>query len=284
MKSQNKGITLMILSSLFFALMATAVKFSGDLPTMEKVFFRNVVGFIYASYVLRKSQVSFKGNNTKYLIYRSLLGLTGVFLYFFAIDHLPLADAVVLNQTNPFFVLLLASFFLGEKIKKQQYAAFFLAIVGISLIVKPQFNYRLIPAAAALASAVFAASAYTIIRYLRTTDHPHIIVFYFTGFSTIISIPFLLFGEFVMPTFPQLISLLAVGVFATTAQLLMTFSYRYAEAGALSIYSYGKTIFSTIIGVVFFLEIPDIYSLFGILLIIVSGFINYMVKRKESSA
>ncbi|SCY40500.1 DMT family transporter [Alkaliphilus peptidifermentans] len=282
MNERNKGIFYMILASLFFALMATAVKYSGDLPTIEKVFFRNIVGFIYVAFLIKKSGESFKGTNTRYLIYRSFLGLMGVFLYFFAIDRLPLADAVVLNQTNPFFVMLLASIFLGERIKKVQILLFILALTGVGFIVKPQFDYRVVPALAGLSSALFAASAYTIIRHLRTTDHPNVIVFYFTGLSTITALPFLLFGQFVFPTPLQLLVLLSVGVFATIAQLLMTYAYRYAEAGDLSIYSYGQTVFSIFIGIVIFFEIPDIYSFLGISLIIFSAYLNYRIKRRAT--
>ncbi len=273
MENRNKGITLMILSSLFFALMAAAVKLSGDLPTMEKVFFRNIVGLAFTSYLIFKSKKSFVGTNKRYLFYRSLFGLLGVFLYFFAIDRLPLADAVVLNQMNPFFVLLLAAFFLKEKIRKLQFSAILLALMGVVFIVKPQFNLTVVPALVGLSSAFFAAAAYTIIRHLRLTDDPLIIVFYFTGLSTISAIPF--FGQFTMPSVNQFLTLLAVGIFATIAQFLMTYAYRYAEAGDLSIYSYGNTLFSIFIGIVIWREVPDIFSLMGILLILMGAYVNY---------
>lgn len=269
----------MILSSLFFALMAASVKLSGDLPTMEKVFFRNLIGFISAGYMIYKSKESFKGNNTKLLLYRSISGLIGIFFYFYAIDRLPLANAVVLNQMNPFFVLIFSFFYLSEVVKKKQIAAIFIAVSGVIFIVKPGLNYSVIPAIIGLASAVFAGASYTVIRHLRLTDSPKIIVFYFAGITTIVAIPFMLLGDFVVPNTPQLISLMAVGVFATLAQFFMTHAYRYAEAGDLSIYSYGNTIFSTFIGIFLWREIPDFLSFLGVILILTGAYVNYQAKK-----
>ncbi|ABR50697.1 protein of unknown function DUF6, transmembrane [Alkaliphilus metalliredigens QYMF] len=278
MKDRNKGILYMLLASLFFALMASAVKYAGDLPTMQKVFFRNIVGFLISGYMIYRSGASFQGTNKKYLFYRSLFGLIGVFLSFYAIDRLPLADAVVLNQMNPFFVLILSAFFLGEKIKKLQVPAIIIAILGVVFIIRPQFDYTVFPALMGLLSAVFAAAAYTIIRHLRLTDHPQVIVFYFTGFSVFSTLPFMLLGQFQIPTLFQLLALLSVGLFATIAQLLMTHAYRYAEAGDLSIYSYAKTVFSALLGILLWAEIPDQFSLLGILLILLGAYINYRAK------
>lgn len=279
MTDRNKGISFMILSSLFFAIMAASVKLSGALPTMEKIFFRNLIGFIVSGYMIYKSKESFKGTNTKLLFYRSISGLIGLFFYFYAIDRLPLANAVVLNQMNPFFVLIFSFLYLEEVIKKQQVAAILIALSGVIFIVKPGLDYTVIPAIMGLLSAVFAAIAYTLVRHLRLTDSPQIIVFYFTGITTIVSIPFMVFDEFVMPNFFQLMSLLSVGVFATVAQFFMTHAYRYAEAGDLSIYSYGNTIFSIFIGIFLWREAPDALSLLGVVLILSGAYVNYETKK-----
>jgi len=281
MVNRNKGILLMILSSLFFALMAAAVKLSGDFPTMQKVFFRNVVGMVVSAIMILRSGERFAGNNKSYLLLRSMLGLIGVFLYFYAIDRLPLANAVILNQMNPFFVMLLAAFFLKEKIKKPQIGALMIALIGILFIVRPGFIFDPLPGIAGLVSAVFAAGGYTTIRYLRLTDHPQVIVFYFTALSTLSTLPFA--GGFLLPTFPQLMVLLSVGALATAAQYLMTYAYRYAEAGDLSIYSYGNTLFSIVIGLILWSEIPDILSMLGFSLVIFGAYLNYRSNRHVQS-
>lgn len=269
----------MVLTSLFFALMAASVKLSGDLPTMEKVFFRNLVGFMTSGYLIYKSKESFKGNNTKLLLYRSIFGLIGIFFYFYAIDRLPLANAVVLNQMNPFFVLIFSFLFLGEIILKLQVAAIFIALTGVLFIVRPGFDYTVLPAVIGLLSAVFAAAAYTTVRHLRLTDSPQTIIFYFTGITTLTAIPFMIFGEFVVPNFFQFLALISVGVFATLAQFFMTHAYRYGEAGDLSIYSYGNTVFSIFIGIILWKELPDLLSFIGVACILLGAYLNYRAKQ-----
>ncbi len=279
MTDRNKGILLMILASFCFALMASAVKYTGELPTMQKVFFRNLVGVLISGYIIYKNGGSFKGRNRGGLILRSIFGLLGVFFYFYALGQIPLSNAVVLNQMSPFFVVMLSAWFLKEPIKKFQVPAIMIAMIGVLFIIRPEFNATIWPSIIALLSAFFAAAAYTTIRHLRLTDKPQIIIFYFTSFSVIVAIPFMLFGHFQWPTVQQLAGLLAVGIFATAAQFLMTYAYRYAHAGDLSIYSYGKTVFSTLLGAVFWFEIPDIYSIMGIVLILTGAYINYFSNK-----
>lgn len=282
MTDRNKGILLMVLSSLFFAVMATLVKLSGDLPTMEKVFFRNVVGFVVSGSVIWHSRGSFWGTDKKALLSRSFFGFLGLVFYFYAIDRLPLANAVILNQMNPFFVLILSFLFLREHIVKPQWAAIAVALIGVALIVQPGGGYSLLPALVGLLSAVFAAAAYTVIRHLRLSDAPQTIVFYFTGFTTFATLPFLVFGQYVTPTLPQLMALLGVGVTATIAQFLMTYAYRYCEAGDLSIYSYGNTVFAMFLAIILWRELPDQLSLIGVVLVLTGVYINYRVKQEKA--
>jgi drug/metabolite transporter (DMT)-like permease len=269
----------MVLSSLFFAVMAAGVKLSGNLPTMEKVFFRNVVGFIFAGIWLWRQGGSFAGGDRKALFYRSLFGFLGLVFYFYAIDRLPLANAVILNQMNPFITMVLAFLFLGERVLKPQRAALALAMAGIYLIVRPGPGYTLGPALVGLLSAFFAAAAYTVIRHLRHTDRPETIVFYFTGFTTVATLPFMLVQGFVMPDATQWLALLTVGVTATVAQFFMTHAYRYAEAGDLSIYSYGNTVFAMFIAMILWGEIPDALSFSGLLLVLCGAFLNWRARH-----
>ncbi|MCW3490590.1 DMT family transporter [Dethiobacter alkaliphilus] len=281
MTDRNKGILLMIASSVFFALMATLVRLSGDLPTMEKVFFRNVVGFAVSASLIWRSKGSFWGVDKRALFIRAFFGFVALVFYFYAIDNLPLANAVILNQTSPFFVLILAFLWLREKIRKPQWVAIIFALFGVSLIVQPGLDYELFPAIIGLLSAVLAAGAYAAVRHLRLTDQPQTIVFYFTGFTTLATLPFLIFGEFVMPDLFQFLALLGVGITATIAQFLMTYAYRYCEAGELSIYAYGNTITAMFLGLLIFGELPDIVSLLGVTFVLFGAYLNYYSKQSK---
>lgn len=281
MENRKKGIAYILLSSLFFALMAAAVKFLGDMPTAEKIFFRSLVGVFIAFSLVRKSNSSVTGNNKKLLILRSIFGLLGIAAYFYALSVIKLSDAVILNKMSPFFVMVFAALFLKENITKKQLAALITAALGAVLVIRPGFDSNIIPSLIALMSSLFAGIAYTVVRQLRKTDSAATVVLYFSTFSTLAMIPFMLTGSFVVPDLTQALALLALGLFAAAAQLFMTNAYRYAEAGELSIYTYVNIVFSTIFGLIFFQEIPDIFSVLGAVLIISAGYLNYRAKEKE---
>ena len=276
---RNKGIVLILLSSLSFALMAATVKFLGDMPIPEKIFFRNLLGAAAVFYIIKKRGKSFKVNNKKFLAIRLLTGVLGMTSYYYALSKIHLSDAVILHKMAPFFVIIFAAFFLGEKIKKPQYIALVLAIAGAVFVIKPRFDSSVIPSLIAFASALFSGVSYTVIRYLKNSDSPQVIVFYFLTFLVIIMFPFMLTGYFVMPTPTQWIALIFLGVFGTAGQLLMTNAYHFAPAGELSIYTYSNIIFSTFIGLIIWTEIPDYLSLIGGALIITAGIINYRAKK-----
>lgn len=281
MENRKKGVILILLSALFFALMAASVKFLADMPVVELIFFRNLFGLIIATYIITKRKKPILGNNKKFLLLRSGFGILGVACYFYALSQLPLADTVILNKMSPFFVVILSSIFLKEKIKKLQIVSLILAFFGAALVVKPEFDISVVPYIIALLSAFFAGSAYTTIRHLRHTDSSETIVFYFTFISTIAMIPFMLAGQFIIPTIPQIIGLVSLGLFATTAQFLMTNAYRFAPAGELAIYTYTNIVFSTIIGFVVWNEFPGVFSVLGGLSIILAGFINYYTNKRK---
>jgi drug/metabolite transporter (DMT)-like permease len=283
MENRKKGITFILLSSLFFALMAATVKFLGDMPTAEKIFFRNLVGIFVAFSLVKKSGSSLIGNNKKLLILRSTFGLLGIAAYFYALANMKLSDAVILNKMSPFFVMIFAALFLKEKITKKQLIALVTAALGAILVIRPGFDSNLIPSLIALMSSIFAGVAYTLVRQLRKTDSAATVVFYFSFFSTIAMIPFMLSGSFVIPTAVQALALLALGLFAAVAQLFMTNAYRHAEASELSIYTYANIVFSSVFGFVLFQEIPDIFSIIGAFLIISAGYLNYRAKEKEQA-
>lgn len=281
MENRSKGILYIVLSSLFFALMAAFVKSAGHIPLAEKIFFRNLIGIFSMYWLIRKDSLSFKPKNTKLIILRSLIGLSGVACYFYAITHLKLADAVILNKTSPFFVVVLSVFFLKEKVNSKQMMALGLAIVGVLMVVKPQMDLSIIPALVGLLAAFFAGTAYTIIRKLRLYDDSRIIVFYFCLTSVLLMTPFMAAGQYVKPSASDLFILVMIGVMATTAQFLMTNGYRHAPASELAVYSYASIVFSILIGFTIWQEVPDMYSIIGAVIVVSAGIMNYFAVNKE---
>lgn len=283
MPNQKKGIYLILISTLCFSLMAMSVKLLGDLPNYEKIFFRNLTGLIISLIILKKKNIPLIGNNKKLLLFRSIFGLLGVASYFYSLSALPLSNAVILNKMSPIFVLIFASLFLSEKIKKMQIPALMISLIGVVLIIKPGLGGDLKSHLIGLSSAIFAGCAYTIIRKLRLSDSSESIVFYFCLFSTIAMIPFILIYGWTTPQSAQWIYVILLGLFATCAQFAMTQAYRYAPAGELAIYSYANIIFSTILGIIIWSEIPDFWSIVGGAAIMLGGYINFLANKNNTS-
>ena len=141
-----KGIFFIILSAFGFAVMSAFIKLSGDLPNIQKVFFRNLVAAIIALFLILKHKGSFIGKkeNRKILIYRSLFGTIGVIFNYYAIDNLVLSDANMLNKISPFLVVVFCALILKEKINTKQIGAILVAFIGALFIIKPSFDVKVL--------------------------------------------------------------------------------------------------------------------------------------------
>lgn len=282
MSNRNKGIIAIIISALGFAIMSAFVKLSGDIPTVQKALFRNIVSVIIAFAMVKhyKSSLFGKKENQKYLILRSTLGLLGVVLYFYAIDSLVLSDAEMLNKLSPFLVIVLCAIFLKEKIKPMQAVALAIAFVGCLFIIKPQFTVDIFPFAIGFVSAVFAAGAYTVLRVLGDKEEFYTIVFYFSFFSTVVLLPFVIFNYEPM-TLNQVIYLILAGVFACFGQFGITIAYKFAPAKEISIFNYFTVVFSGVFSVILFDQIPDYLSIIGYIIIFASSLYMYIYNNKS---
>lgn len=282
MSDRNKGILLLLLSALGFSFMAMFVKLSGDVPTIQKTLFRNGISMIIAlGFVLyHKERLFGKKENQKYLLLRSALGMTGVLLNFYAIDHLVLSDADMLNKMSPFITIIFAAIFLKEYVMRFQVVSVIIAFLGTLFIIKPVFNLDMIPSLAGILSAVFAGGAYTVLRVLGNKEQFYTVVFYFSFFSTVILLPpVILFYEPMSGL--QWLYLLAAGVFATIGQFSITVAYKFAPAKEISIFFYSTVVYSGIISIVLFGQIPDIWSILGYLAIFGASFYMFLRNSRD---
>ncbi|WP_027632199.1 DMT family transporter [Clostridium hydrogeniformans] len=282
MDKKTKAILLIIVSSLGFAVMGAFVKLSGSLPAFQKSFFRNLVSCIVALGLILKHKSSFFGKkeNQKYLLARSILGTLGIIANFYAIDHLVLADSAMLNKLSPFFLTIFAVLFLKEKITPMQIGALFLAFFGSLFIIKPSFNLNIIPALIGVSSAIFAGAAYTFVRFLGGKEEYYTIVFYFSFVSLVVTFPVMIM-DFVPMTFTQVSYLLLAGGAASIGQFALTLAYKNAPASEISIFDYVNIIFSALIGLFIWNEIPDIYSLLGYFIIIGASIFVFIYNKRK---
>lgn len=281
MSDRNKGIILLLVSALGFALMGAFVKLSGDVPTTQKAFFRNVVatvvtlGFV----IYHKDRLFGKRENQKLLLARSALGMTGMLLNFYAIDHLVLSDAEMLNKLSPFIMIIFSAIFLKETALRFQIISVIAAFVGTLFIIQPQFSVDIFPYIIGVLGAMFAAGAYTFLRVLGSKEKHYTVVFYFSFFSTVILLPFIIFNYEPMSG-QQWAFLLLAGVFATVGQFGITLAYKFAPAKEISIFFYSTVIYSALFSIVLFGQIPTYLSIIGYIIIFGSSFYMFM-KNKQ---
>lgn len=270
MNTRYKGIVYIIISALFFALMNTCVRLSGDLPSIQKSFFRNFIAMIFAFILLLKNKDSlkWKDGNLKYLLLRATFGTVGILCNFYAVDHLVLSDASMLNKMSPFFAILFSYIILKEKANLLQWISVIVAFLGSLLIIKPTIsNMDLFPSILGLLGGLGAGVAYTMVRVLgQRGENKGYIVFFFSAFSCLVTLPYLIFN-FSPMSITQTIYLLFAGICACIAQFSITTAYCYAPAKEVSIYDYSQIIFSAIIGYFLFNQIPDKFSILGYIII-----------------
>lgn len=284
LSDRNKGIVFIILSAFGFAMMSAFIKLSGDLPSIQKTFFRNLVSCIIAFSLILKYKESAFGSkeNRKILILRSIFGTLGIILNFYAIDRLVLSDANMLNKLSPFFVIIFSAIFLKEKIKSNQAVAVIIAFIGALFIIKPTLNFAIIPYVAGILGAIFAAAAYTCLRVLGGKEKFYTVVFFFSLFSTVSIFPFAIMAYKSM-TIMQFVYLVLGGVFASIGQFGVTLAYKYAPAKEISIFDYSNIIFSAIISIVVFNVIPDKYSFIGYIIIFSASYYMFLNNKKTKN-
>ena len=271
------------LAALMFASMGVAVRYaSASLPSEILVFLRNGFGLLFLLPWLYHS--GFRGLKTNRLsghITRSVTGLAAMYCFFYAIAHLPLAEAVLLNFSSPIFTAIIAMLWLGEQATRKLKLAIVIGFTGICLILKPGIGILSAAALVGLISAVFAAMAMVSIRDLSKTEPTRRIVFYFSVTATLIStIP--MFWYWQAPDLKPLLAMVFAGLAATLGQLLLTHGYSLAPAARVSPYSYNTIIFAAIYGWIFWSETLDILTLFGALLIICAGIITLLSRPTRS--
>ncbi len=169
MKQQYKGIIYIVISAFCFAVMNMMVRMSGDLPTIQKSFFRNIVAAIFACVILVKNRGPFcwQKGNLKLLLLRATFGTLGVLCNFYAVDHLVLSDASMLNKMSPFFAVFCSVLILREKVSFPQVVIVLTAFAGSLFVIKPTFaNMDILPSIIGLMGGLGAGIAYTFVRKL----------------------------------------------------------------------------------------------------------------------
>lgn len=278
------GILLMSLSALAFSLLNTCIKESGDLPLMQKCFFRNVVAFIAAIIVMKRKGTPVKCDKKyfPYVLGRALFGAMGMFCNFYSTYRLPLGDSACISKTAAFLTVFFCFVFLKETFTKVHVAIMAAVILGSVIVAGPSFGTgNVFPYFVSFMGAVFMGLAYTAIRKVKDYVPSEYIVFVFSFVTLAITTPFFIIN-FEPMNKSQLIWLISAGVFAAVGQFCITGAYVYAKASQVSVYSYLQIPFQALIGLFLLKEVPKYNSLIGYAIIIGMGVVLYIYEKELS--
>ncbi|SNU07097.1 EamA domain-containing membrane protein RarD [Lachnospiraceae bacterium] len=282
MKGQLKGIICILIAAVGFSFMTFFVRIAGDLPTMQKAFFRNAVALVIAiiTLIAKKEKFEIPKDCRLDIFLRCFFGTTGLIANFYAIDKLDLADSNMLNKLSPFFAILISIPILKEKPSRFDILATIIAFIGALFIIRPTgTNMQLIPSLIGLYGGFGAGTAYVFVRSAGGKGaRTPVIVICFSLFSCLLTLPFLIFS-YVSMTPKQLLILIMAGASAAVGQFAITTAYKFAPAKKLSVFDYTQVIFATLWGVLFLGEVPELLSVVGYVIIMGVAFIRWEKAR-----
>ena len=283
MTNRTKGILFILGEGFSFAVMNLFIRLAGDVPLMEKIFFRNFFAAFVSLFFLWKEgqKIVFPKAQLPNLLGRSIAGLIGVLGNFYAVSHMHMTDATMLNKLSPFFAILFSAWLIKEKPNRVQILCVITAFLGALLIIKPFGVTVSFASLAGFISGIGAGLAYVFVRMLgKQGADRFIVVLFFSLFTMICSLPFLL-ASWEPVTLKELLCLVGVGIGGAGGQICVTSAYFYAPAREISVYDYAQLIFAGILALVFLGEIPDWLSLLGYGVILVAAIFLWQQGRKE---
>lgn len=284
MNSKTKGILYVITAAFGFSMMSVFVHLAGDMPTFQKAFFRNAAALIFVAVLMAKHKINPipKPQNIPALLGRAGFGTIGLVSNFYAIDRLVLADANMLNKLSPFFAIIFSIFLLKERPTLVQILGVAAAFIGSLFIIKPSMGgYPVFPAVIGAVGGMSAGLAYTFVRLLgKKGENSLRIIFFFSAFSCLVCIPFMImnFAPFTLKSFLYLI---LAGISASLGQFGITKAYLCAPAKEISVYDYTQVLFAAVFGFFLFGQVPDLLSIAGYILICGAGIAMFLYNRRR---
>lgn len=280
-----KGIFLVIIAFLGFSIMSAFIKECSveGLKTQEIMFFQNFIALIVIlPWVFRDKKHSLKPKNSKLVFGRAIIGLLSMYFYFFAVKLIPLVDATLLQSTTPIFIPIIAFFVFRKKISLKILFVMITGFIGVTMVLHPERGFLNPGDLIALFSGFLSALSTVIIKILDDKNEPvKIVMFYYLAITTVIM------GIWTIPTWSTphgilWLYLLVSGVFYAMFQLLLILSVKYASTTTISPFIYLAVVFSGIIDWIIWNEVPELITVFGALIVIISAVISTIHHTKHN--
>lgn len=278
-----RGILYKILSVAFFVTMAACIKAASEqVPPGQAVFFRSLFALpVLVAWLWWRNELKngFRTKNPMNHVWRGLVGTAAMGLNFWALSMLPLPEVTSIGYAAPLFIVIFAAMFLGEEVRLFRLSVVLIGLIGVLIILAPRLtafedgmmtDRQTLGAMAALMSATCAALAHVFIRKMVATEQTSAIVFWFSITSGGIALLTLPFG-WVWPD-PIVLALLVIsGLLGGAGQILLTLSFRYAQASVVAPFQYVSIIFALLYGYLLFDELPTRSMLVGVAIVILAG-------------
>ncbi len=276
-----KGILFKIGSVVMFMIMASLIKAgAAEVPPGQAVFFRSffalpiILGWLAIRHELRDG---WKTKNPMGHVWRGLVGTSAMGLGFTGLGLLPLPEVTAIGYAAPLLVVIFAAMFLNENVRAFRLSAVALGMVGVLIVLSPRLSVgatlntsETLGAVVVLMGAVLAALAQVFVRKLVATETTAAIVFWFTVTSSALALLTLPWG-WVMPGWQVALMLVMAGLLGGVGQILLTSSYRYADASLVAPFDYTSMLLALVIGYFIFDEVPTPTMLLGAAIVIAAG-------------
>lgn len=271
----------MIVSAFAFTLLNTFVKNLKCFSVYQIVFFRALGTLFFTIPLILKANVPILGKNKKLLFARAIFGVISLTCFFQSLNYLDIGTAVSLRYTSPIFATFFATIILKEKVKPIQWLLFLIAFLGVLIIKGFGTNINSTGLLLVFSSAFFLGLILVVIRKIGHSESPLVIINYFMVFALVFG-GIMSINNWKTPNPKEWFFLLSLGVFGYVGQLFMTRAFQSNETNIIAPLKYLEVVFTLIIGIFWFEEVYNIYTLLGISLVLLGLVYNIYLKRKLS--
>lgn len=275
------GVRYMLLATLLFAMMKVCVKMIPQIPSVEIILFRSVISFVISYVGIKAAGVSPWGHNKPMLVLRGVCGALSLLLYFMLIQQIPLATTYTLLYLAPVFTTLLGIYFVKEKVLPLQWVFFAVSMLGVLMITGFDVRVEPIHLLIGIVSSASSGVAYNVIRKLKTSEHPLVVILYFPLVTTPIAAVYSFF-VWHQPVGWEWFWLIMVGIFTQFAQYFMTKAYQQEELSVISSLSYLGIVYGLGFGFLFG-ENFNFLTYVGMACVVVGVVSNVWWKRTKDS-
>jgi len=279
------GVLITITSSLCYAFYSMFAKIAqeGNVPVYQITFFSFFVSWLaLVPFLMRKKKISLKTEHFFLHVLRLIFGVGIIYLLVPALKLIPLVDGVMLNNSAPLFIPLIAFLWIKQPLNHSIWIALLCGLIGIGLILKPHENIFNVGGMLALASGFCMAFSWVSIRKLTYTEPVLRILFYFLTMATLITaIP--LFWTWSFFPFMVWLDLLVIGFFYFATTALFAYACKLISVTLVSILFYFTIVFTALLDWLVWHRLPDLFTVIGILLVILGGILSILLEKKTSS-